>query len=153
MSWRASSSVPVQRAALLQAGASEVIQPEFEAAQTLTRHGLEQLGVPHEQIKEYMAEQRVAAELSAGRAPQLPLHHLLEATTVRIGPGFCADCSLRRARIRERTGVTVLAVRHADGTEVVNPGPDAVLRRGDLVTVLGLPEQIALFERLNQETA
>jgi len=149
----ARSTRPGQRPALIEAGASEVIQPEFEAAQTLIRHGLEQLGVPHEQIKEYMAEQRAAAELSAGRAPQLPLHHLLEATTVRVGPGFCADCSLRRARIRERTGVSVLAVRHADGSEIVNPGPDVVLRAEDMVTIIGLPEQIALFERLNQETA
>ncbi|MDQ7842786.1 MAG: cation:proton antiporter [Armatimonadota bacterium] len=147
----ARSTRPGQRPALIAAGASEVIQPEFEAAQTLIRHGLEQLGIPHEQIKEYMAEQRAAAELSAGRAPQLPLHHLLEATTVRIGPGFCADRSLRQARIRERTGVTVLTVRRADGDEVINPGPDVVLRPGDLVTIIGLPEQITLFERLNQE--
>jgi len=149
----ARSTHPAQRPALLEAGATEVIQPEFEAAQTLIRHGLEQLGVPHEQVKAYMTEQRAVA-LSAGRPePQLPLHHLLEAKRLRVGPGFCLDCSLRRARIRERTGVSVLAVHRVDGSEVVSPGPDVVLRGGDEITIIGLSEQIALFERLNEEPA
>ena len=149
----ARSTHPTQRPALLQAGATEVIQPEFEAAQTLIRHGLEHLGIPHEQVKAYMTQQRVV-ELSAGRgAPKLPLHHLLETKTLRVGPGFCVDCSLRRARVRERTGVSVLAVKRIDGSEVVSPGPDVVLRSGDEVTVIGLPDQITLFEQLNQERA
>jgi K+/H+ antiporter YhaU regulatory subunit KhtT len=93
-------------------------------------------------------------ELSAGRdAPKLPLHHLLETKTLRVGPGFCVDCSLRRARVRERTGVSVLAVKRVDGSEVVSPGPEVVLRSGDEVTVIGLPDQIVLFEQLNQEQA
>ncbi|HXF81578.1 MAG TPA: cation:proton antiporter [bacterium] len=143
---------PTQRRALREAGATEVIQPEFEAAQTLLRHGLERLGIPHEQVKAYMEQQR-AAEFAADRGePQLPFDGLLATRVVRIGPGFCVDCTLRRARIRERTGVSVLAVRRADGSAVVNPGPDVMLRLGDEVTVIGLPDQIALFERLNGET-
>jgi CPA2 family monovalent cation:H+ antiporter-2 len=141
---------PAQRGALLEAGATEVIQPEFEAAQTLLRHGLERLGIPHEQVKAYMEQQR-AAEVAADQAgPRLPLAGLLVTREVRVGPGFCVDCTLRRARIRERTGVSVLAVRRADGSVVVNPGPDVMLRLGDEVTVIGLPDQIALFERLNR---
>ncbi|HEU5297902.1 MAG TPA: cation:proton antiporter [bacterium] len=147
----ARSTHPAQRAALIEAGATEIIQPEFEAAQTLIRHGLEHLGIPHEQVKTYMEEQRYV-EAAAGRGgPQLPLHGLLETRITKVGPGFCVDCSLRRARIRERTGVSVLAVRRTDGSEVVNPGPDVMLRLGDEVTLIGLPDQIALFERLNAE--
>ena len=33
--------------------------------------------------------------------------------------------------------------------QVITPGPDAVLRPGDEVVIMGLPEQLALFERLN----
>lgn len=147
----ARSTHPVQRRALLDAGATEVIQPEFEAAQTLIRHGLERLGIPHDQVKAYMEQQRWV-ESAAGRpAPEIPLHGLLETRVSMVGPGFCVDCTLRRARIRERTGVSVLAVRRTDGTEVLNPGPDVMLRLGDEVTVIGLPDQIALFERLNRE--
>jgi hypothetical protein len=40
-------------------------------------------------------------------------------------------------------------VRRADGTEVLNPEPEMVLRAGDRVTVIGMPDQIALFERMN----
>lgn len=149
----ARSTQPGQRAALLEAGASEVIQPEFEAAQTLLRHGLERLGIPFAEIRTYMLQQR-RLEFSPeppGPEPAVPANHLLQTSVVRIGPGFCCDVSLRRARIRERTGVTVLAVRRADGTEIVNPEADVVLRVGDEVTVTGLPEQIALFQRLNEE--
>ena len=46
------------------------------------------------------------------------------------------------ARIRERFGVTVVAIRRRDGDVVLNPSPDAVLRDGDHIRVFGLPEQI-----------
>lgn len=52
-------------------------------------------------------------------------------------------------RIRDRTGVWIVAVRRADGTEVRSPGAETVLRARDEVTVLGLSEQIARFEALN----
>lgn len=80
---------------------------------------------------------------------QPPAPHPLRTKSVRIGSGHWVDVSLRRSRIRERTGVSVLSVRRADGFEVVNPGADVILRGDDEVTVIGLPEQIALFEELN----
>jgi len=58
--------------------------------------------------------------------------------------GGVADQSLRDARIRERFGVTVVAVRRADGL-VFNPAPETILRPGDVVRVFGLPEQIEAF--------
>jgi CPA2 family monovalent cation:H+ antiporter-2 len=138
----------LQRTALIEAGATEVIQPEFEAAQTLLRHGLERLGVPHEEIKTYMLRQEHV--LAHAELPEdTPSLELLQTRTITVGPGFCADTSLRDAAVRERTGVSVLAVRGRDGVEVLNPNPDTVLRVGDKLTVIGMPDQIALFERLN----
>jgi K+/H+ antiporter YhaU regulatory subunit KhtT len=81
--------------------------------------------------------------------PQITAGHVLQTGVVRIGSGPWADVALRQSRIRERTGVTVLAVHRPNGTQVINPGPDDVLRSGDEVIVMGLPEQLAVFERLN----
>ena len=144
----ARSTHALQRTALMEAGATEVIQPEFEAAQTLLRHGLERLDVPHEQIKAYMLGQDhvlAYAELPEEAAPL----ELLQTRTLTIGPGFCANVSLEDAGVREHTGVSVLALRQHDGPEVLNPPPETVMRPGDQVTVIGMPDQIALFERLN----
>ncbi len=139
---------PQDRPVLAAAGASEVIQPEFEAAQTLLRHGLETLGIPHERVKAYMEQQRA---VESGRPGPVGAGQLLAVRVVPVGPGAWRDRSLRQSRIRERTGAWVLAVRRRDGGVVVNPPPDTVLWEGDEVTVVGLPEQVDLFEELNRQ--
>jgi K+/H+ antiporter YhaU regulatory subunit KhtT len=136
---------------LIEAGATEVIQPEFEAAQTLIRHSLQRLDVPFSEIRTYMIQQRRLEFAPSDFRPQITTGHALQTGVVRIAAGTWADVSLRRARVRERTGVTVLAVHRPDGMQVINPGPDVVLRPGDEVVIMGLPEQLGLFERLNQE--
>jgi K+/H+ antiporter YhaU regulatory subunit KhtT len=74
-------------------------------------------------------------------ADQLPQVH-----DVTVGAGPLADQTLREARIRERFGVTVLAITRAGSREVLlNPPPEAHLRTGDRVRLFGLPEQIAAF--------
>jgi len=64
-----------------------------------------------------------------------------------------ADQSLREARVRERFGVLVLAVRRADGTSEVTPSPETRLRPGDLLRVFGLPAQLAAFEAATADSA
>jgi K+/H+ antiporter YhaU regulatory subunit KhtT len=56
---------------------------------------------------------------------------------------------LRRARIRERTGVTVVGIERNAEEPHWNPPPDAVLFPGDRVTIVGLLDQIERFRRLN----
>jgi K+/H+ antiporter YhaU regulatory subunit KhtT len=68
-----------------------------------------------------------------------PLPQVQELT---LAGGPLADLSLRQAQIRERFGVTVVVIRHRDGSVVYNPSPDAVLRDGDQLRVFGLPDQI-----------
>jgi K+/H+ antiporter YhaU regulatory subunit KhtT len=54
-------------------------------------------------------------------------------------------------RIRTSTGASIVAV--VRGEEVVpNPGPEIALRAGDLVGVLGTPEQRAAFMTLARES-
>ncbi len=52
--------------------------------------------------------------------------------------------SLAEAQIPTKTGLIVIAIRHAGegGAFIYNPGPDEQLRAGDVLIVLGGPEQI-----------
>ncbi|MEK8036221.1 MAG: TrkA C-terminal domain-containing protein [candidate division NC10 bacterium] len=70
---------------------------------------------------------------------------LPQVEDLAVGQGVLADQSLREARIRERLGVTVVAVTRADGEVLLNPDPDTIARAGDRMRVFGLPEQIAAF--------
>lgn len=126
-------------------GASEVIQPELEASATLIRHALSILGAPKERALEYLGRFRGAmltprADEDAASAAALPV-----VDEVTLGDGAFADQSLREARIRERFGVTVVAVTRADGGGVYNPAPETILRPGDRVRVFGLDAQIEEF--------
>jgi K+/H+ antiporter YhaU regulatory subunit KhtT len=61
---------------------------------------------------------------------------------VQLPPGLLDGVTLRDAHIRERFGVTVVAITRLDGSNVVNPPADAILRAGDRLRVFGLPAQI-----------
>jgi CPA2 family monovalent cation:H+ antiporter-2 len=127
---------------LRQAGATEVIQPELEAATTLIRHALQTLSLPRDRVLAYLEQYREALQLTPqGYGP--PVGHLPELQEVVLGPGPLTDRTLRDARVRERFGVTVIAVMRADGSFVLHPAPDTILRAGDRVRVFGLPEQVA----------
>ena len=126
------------------AGATEVIQPEVEAAATLIRHALRRLALPRERVIAYLERfhRPMLLEVeSAGPARD----HLPQIADITLGPGALADQSLREARIRERLGVTIVAVTRPGGQVVVNPSAETILRAGDHVRAFGLPEQIDAF--------
>jgi monovalent cation:H+ antiporter-2, CPA2 family len=126
--------------ALRQAGATEVIQPELEAASTLIRHALRRLSLPRERVLAYLEHFREALE--ATRPAEAGGERLPELREVTLGAGALADRTLREARVRERFGVSVMAITRADGTLVLHPSADTLLRRGDRVRLFGLPEQV-----------
>jgi CPA2 family monovalent cation:H+ antiporter-2 len=134
------------RERLRAAGATEVIQPEFEAASTLIRHALRGLALPRERVLAYLERLRAAVE-AAPPAKIPPAPDLPELREVTVSAGRLADQSLRDARIRERFGVTVVALTRTDGDTVLHPSPDAVIHAGDRVLVFGLPDQVGVFER------
>jgi CPA2 family monovalent cation:H+ antiporter-2 len=129
---------------LLEAGASEIIQPELETSATMIRHALDYLKLPADQTSEYLERFREAVETARGAVsvsrPPLPNVYEFDVD----GPPL-ADHSLRDSRIRERFGVTVVAVRRGSGELVLNPSPETVIGSGDKIRVFGLPEQIATF--------
>ena len=130
--------------ALLRAGATEIIQPEVEAAATLIRHALRRLSLPQDRVLAYLDRFHRAMVMGAA-ADVASRDHLPQLADIALGSGTLADQSLREARIRERLGVTVVAVTHAGGGTVVNPSAETILRAGDRVRVFGLPQQIAAF--------
>jgi CPA2 family monovalent cation:H+ antiporter-2 len=131
---------------LTSAGATEVIQPEVEAASTLIRHALRRLDLPRERVLEYLERFRVAMDDALPGAPpgealpQIADVLLLEAPRL-------TDQSLRDSRIRESFGVTVVALTRSNGDVVLHPPPETILRPRDSVRVFGRPDQIDAFRR------
>lgn len=80
--------------------------------------------------------------MSAGSPRLEAAAGLPDVREVRLRPGPLADTTLRDAQVRERFGVTIVAITHPDGSLVVNPPADAILRAGDRLRVFGLPAQI-----------
>jgi CPA2 family monovalent cation:H+ antiporter-2 len=134
------------RDGLREAGATEVIEPELEAAATLIRHALRQLTLPQSRVLDYLTRFRGAMSPVGTEARGGPAADALpEVHEVRLGAGALADLSLGEARVRERFGVTVVSVERPDGLAVVNPSAATRLRPGDRLRVFGRPEQIEAF--------
>jgi CPA2 family monovalent cation:H+ antiporter-2 len=129
---------------LLEAGASEITQPELEASAMLIRHALDYLKLPADQTSVYLDRFREALRTARGAVSTTPtsLPNVYEFNV--DGPPF-ADQSLAESRIRERFGVTVAAVRRSSGELLLNPPPETVISSGDKIRVFGLPEQIENF--------
>src|SRR5437016_2560100 len=126
---------------LAEEGAAEAIQPELETATTLIRHALERLSLPRDRVLAYLNRYRGAMESvdSGGEIPGAALPRLHEVT---LRGGSLVDQSLREAHVRERFGVTVVAVTRANGETVLHPIADTVLRAGDRLRLFGLFQQI-----------
>jgi len=78
---------------------------------------------------------------------------MLDAMTmledVEIGPGApISGKTIREAQFRQATGATIVAVRTVDGELIPNPGPDQILHAGDVLIVLGEPEQLRRATKL-----
>src|SRR5207253_1990196 len=130
------------RARLMEAGAAEVIQPEEEAASTLIRHALERLSLPRDRVLAYLNRFRGAVERAKAEAEDAETG-LPQLREISLRGGHLVDQSLGEVRIRERFGVTVVAVTRATGEQVADPTAETVLRRGDRLRLFGLPRQIA----------
>jgi monovalent cation:H+ antiporter-2, CPA2 family len=129
------------RARLMDAGAAEVIQPEEEAASTLIRHALERLSLPRERVLAYLNRFRGGMERAKAEAEEAS-SGLPQLREVSLRGGDLVGQSLGEARMRERFGVTVVAVTRVTGEEIADPTAETVLRRGDRVRLFGLPQQI-----------
>ncbi len=145
---RQNSAVPIlarahtrkDHEALLQAGASEIIQPELETSATMIRDALRYLKLPADQASAYLERFRTA--VAAGQTIPSAGQALPEVQEFRADGSPWLGQSLREARIRERFGVTVVAINRDSGELLVNPPPDTVIQPGDRIRVFGLRPQI-----------
>jgi len=132
------------RALLAEAGATEVVQPEVEAALTLVRHSLDRLGVDHQEGRRYLEEMR-------GHWPEAyraeAVAEAVGAQEVVLRNPALAGRTLRDAAIRERSGATIVTLRRGD-REMTNPAPEEMLQPEDRIFAIGTAEQLALLTQL-----
>jgi TrkA domain protein len=65
---------------------------------------------------------------------------------VTIKPSSPAvDRTIADLEVRRESGMTIAAIAREDGTSVVAPEPDAMLRAGDQLVVVGRPEDLPRF--------
>ena len=140
---------------LYEAGADQIIQPEFEASVEAIRYTLTNLGYSHHQIDRYTSEIREAhyRQFLDDFKPQdvATIWEALgkqELQWLVVSPrSQLASLSISDSAIRTRTGAAILAVRREGGT-LPNPSPDAILHPGDSLLVMGHPDQIEQLEML-----
>lgn len=63
-----------------------------------------------------------------------------------------ANKTIQNSRLKETTGVTVLAIKHPDGCMYGNPELDRLIQPGDELIIMGSSEQIAAAEKAAQGT-
>nr|WP_199318306.1 cation:proton antiporter [Leptolyngbya sp. FACHB-541] len=142
---------------LYQLGAREVVQPEFEASLELSTHLLVTMGLPLpfiqrevEQIrdshyldfrperssKEVARDLRVAAQDMSNKWYTLPQDSPLTGMT------------LEEADLRRLTGVSLMAIRRAEGEELDYPDSQTALKPGDRLLVVGESDELGAFDEL-----
>jgi voltage-gated potassium channel len=57
--------------------------------------------------------------------------------------------TLRDAALRQQTGAMVVAIKRADGTSVLQPGPEEVIQQGDLLILIGRAGTSGRLDELN----
>jgi CPA2 family monovalent cation:H+ antiporter-2 len=130
---------------LMEAGATEVIQPELEASATFIRHACgHYLMLPDSKIREYLRSFRDAMD-SANRTQRRLMQTVPEMREVTISNSAFAGRSLRDMKLREIFGVTVVAIRRTSGESLTNPPADTVIQPNDRLRVLGRPDEIDAF--------
>jgi monovalent cation:H+ antiporter-2, CPA2 family len=142
---------------LYQLGASEVVQPEFEASLEIAAHILVRAGLATTQIQRQVIAIRnshylklrpvtAAAEIVENiKAATLGMNrrwYRLALTSPLIGN------SIASASVRPLTGTTIVAIQREDGTQINYPNGGTTFQIGDSCLVVGSAEEQTSFDRL-----
>jgi len=139
-------------------GANVVIPEEFETSIEIFARVLAHYNVPRDEIARLVSEIRAshyqALRPDAGTRPRLTLSGTLGAMPQmhieRIVLGETAPAAgqtLAETGLRSKTGALVLAVRRGE-SDLATPGADFELAAGDVLVVVGQPDQIKGANRL-----
>jgi CPA2 family monovalent cation:H+ antiporter-2 len=129
---------------LMEAGATEVIQPETEASATFIRHACgHYLMLPDSQIRIYLRTFRDAID-SANRVSR-PQQIIPEVREVAVSNPLFVGRSIRDLRLRETFGVTIVSIKRTSGESFTNPPAETVFQPNDRLRVLGRSDEIEVF--------
>ncbi len=142
---------------LYQLGALEVVQPEFEASLELANHLLSGMGLPSWLIQQEMEQIRSSHYLDLRpEQPQYQIARDLRTATEAMNRKWYAlpenspltGMTLEEANIRRLTGVSLMAIRRAEGEEIDYPDAQVKLQEGDRLLAVGEPDELAAFNEL-----
>ncbi len=142
---------------LYQLGAKEVVQPEFEASLELANHLLSGMGLSGMIIQREMQEIRSSHYLDLRpEQPQSQIARDLRTATEALNRKWYTlpddsplqGMTLEEANIRRLTGVSLVAIRRAQGEEIDYPESQAKLQAGDRLLAVGQPDELAAFNEL-----
>jgi CPA2 family monovalent cation:H+ antiporter-2 len=138
---------------LIAAGASEVVPDTFESSLMLASHALVLLGVPLRRVVRRIREVREhryslmrgffhggtdeAEDPDEAREPRL--HSVTLATGASASGRSLGEIAL------DKLGVRVTALRRRE-LRMISPDPQTALQEGDVIVLLGTPEQLAAAE-------
>jgi CPA2 family monovalent cation:H+ antiporter-2 len=138
---------------LIAAGAAEVVPETFESSLMLASHTLVLLGVPLRRVVRRIREVREhryslmrgffhggtdeAEDPDEAREPRLH--------SVTLAPGALASGASLGELALDELGVQVTALRRRE-LRMISPGPETALQEGDVIVLLGTPEQLAAAE-------
>jgi monovalent cation:H+ antiporter-2, CPA2 family len=144
---------------LYQLGATEVVQPEFEASLEMANHLLVKIGLPTAQIQHQVTAIRnshylelrpeasiseVAQSIEAATLGMNTRWYVLSLTSSLVG------YSIESANVRTLTGATVVAIRRENGTQIDYPDDHISFHVSDRCLVVGSIEEQSAFEQLTK---
>lgn len=141
---------------LYKLGVNEVIPEEFETSVEILSRVLRNYLVPHDDIERYVAEVRsdgydMLRSMSRRHSHAVGISGYLsgaEIATFKVQAGSVLEGSiLREGVLRSRSGATILTIKRGDEL-MPNPDPVWELKEGDIVLLLGTPEQLSAAGKL-----
>ncbi|HSK74733.1 MAG TPA: cation:proton antiporter [Pyrinomonadaceae bacterium] len=144
---------------LMHLGANEVIPEEFETSIEIFSRVLQEYGVSRYVIEKQIA--RIRREgyemLRTSSTPLLEMQGLTEAfsnissETILISENMAAvGKTIGELNLRQRTNSTINAIVR-DGLTEITPGADFRIEAGDILVILGKPEDLEKAEKLIYE--
>lgn len=142
---------------LYQLGAKEVVQPEFEASLELSAHLLNGIGLPGPAIQRELQQIRNSHYLDLRpERPSTEVSRNLKAAAKDMNSRWyplletspLLGMTLEETDIRRLTGVSVMAIRRAGGSELDYPDGMVTLEQGDRLLIVGESDEIAAFDEL-----
>lgn len=142
---------------LYQVGAREVVQPDYEASLEVSAHLLTGLGIPlpiiqrevqkirsshYLQLVPERSSSQVSRDLKVAAQDMNSRWYALPDDSPLIG------MTIEETTLRRLTGVSILAIRRANGDEIDYPEPQIGLEVGDRLLVVGETTEMNAFTEL-----